>query len=173
MLEPVENSFWTVSGTTRIPAPASKVWEAIASPGSLESCHPFVEKNPVEKWPGVGAKDVVCYYSGLTFYREFCAWEEGVGYDLRIGTEGKLNNKVFWRVQSCGRDKSSLTITVRPLAITGCKNLVYWIPILVFYRPLLDKYLASVVSGYKHFITTGKPVSRNQFGALKVFSPPV
>jgi len=48
MLEPNPKTFWCVSRTAQIPAPAEKVWEAIASPSSLESCHPFVEENPVE-----------------------------------------------------------------------------------------------------------------------------
>ena len=172
MLEEIHDSFWAMSKTSQIPAPASKVWETIASPGNLESCHPFVERNPVEQWPGVGSKDVIYYYSGLTYHRVFYAWEDGVGYDLNIGKKGNLSSKVFWRVRSSGEDRSSLTITVRPLDPTGWMKLTHWVPVLVFYRPLLDKYLNSVVSGFRYFITTGKPVSRNQFGSLKIFSPP-
>ncbi len=173
MLEQVEPSFWVVSGVAKIQAPSARVWEAIASPVSLESCHPFVEQNPVDVWPGVGAKDTIYYYSWLTFYREFYAWEEGVGYDLSIGSEGNLNNKVYWRIRPGGKNESTLTITVRALDTSGWKKLLYWAPLLVFYRPLLAKYLYSVVSGYEYFIRIGRPVARNQFGALKPFSPPV
>ena len=173
MLEPVEHSFWTMSGTAEILAPVEQVWEAIASPGSLESCHPFVEKNPVEAWPGAGAKDQVHYHSGLVYYREFCAWEEGVGYDLWIGTAGRLNSKVFWRVRGCGEQESRLTITVRFPTVTGWKKLFYWVSLLVYYRPLMKRYMNSVVSGYRYFITRGEPVPRNQFGPLRPYSPAV
>jgi hypothetical protein len=156
-----------------IPAPAGKVWEAIATPGSLESCHPFVKENPVEKWPGIGARDMIRYYSGLTYYREFCAWEEGQGYDLLIGKKGELIHKVLWRIEPCGENESTLTITVCIMEIIGRKRLLYWLPILVYYRPLMKKYLDAVVGGYRYFITTGKPVPRNHFGALDVFSPPL
>ncbi len=173
MLEQIESSFWTVSATAEIPASADRVWAAVASPGSLESCHPFVERNPVEEWPGAGARDVIYYYSGLTYYREFCAWEEGEGYDLLIGKRGNLNSKVFWRVQSLGESESTLTISVRTLDTTGWKKLIYWVPLLLYIRPLMERYLESVVSGYRYFVTTGEPVSRNHFGALKPFSPAV
>ena len=173
MLDQVERSFWTMSGTVEIPAPAKDVWDAIASPGSLESCHPFVERNPVEKWAGAGAKDQVHYYSGLIYYREFYKWEEGAGYDLLIGTKGRLSNKVSWRVRASGEHESTLTITVHPLNITGRKKLIYWAPLLFYYRPLLKRYLHSVVCGYRYFLTTGEPVPRNQFGALRPYSPRV
>ena len=172
MLEPHIKSLWCVSRTAQIPAPSEKVWEAIASPGSLESCHPFVEENPVEIWPGVGAQDMIRYNSGLTYYREFFAWEEGEGYDLMIGKKGQLNYKVLWRVQPCGENESTLTITVCSPKVTGWKIIYYWVPILVYFRPLMRKYLDSVVGGYKHFIVTGQPVPRNHFGALMPFSPP-
>jgi hypothetical protein len=171
MLEPIQQSFWCVSRGVKIPAPTEVVWEAIAAPGNLEACHPFVSENPVEKWPGAGAKDMVRYYSGLTYYREFCAWEGGQGYDLLIGKKRKLNSKVFWRVESCGEKESTLSITVRFLEKPGLKVLYYWFPILVYLRPLMKKYLDSVVGGYKYFITTGEPVPRNHFGALMPFSP--
>ena len=172
MLEPTKKSFWCISRTTKVPAPSEKVWEAIAAPGGLESCHPFVEENPVEAWPGVGAKDMIRYYSGLTYYREFFAWVEGEGYDLWIGRKPQLNYKVLWRVQPCGENESTLTITVCSPGITGWKKLIPWFPILVYFRPLMKKYLDSVVGGYKYFITTGEPVPRNHFGALMPFSPP-
>lgn len=172
MLEPPQKSFWCMSRGTKIPADTEKVWEAIASPGSLESCHPFVEENPVEVWPGTGAQDIIRYYSGLTYYREFCTWEEGEGYDLWIGKKGRLNYKVLWRVEPCGEHESTLTITVCYPEITGWKKMIAWFTLLVYFRPLMKKYLDSVVGGYRYFITTGEPVARNHFGALMPFSPP-
>ena len=121
MLSPIPKTFWCVSGTAKIPAPTEKVWEAIASPGSLESCHPFVEENPVEEWPGVGARDMIRYYSGLVYYREFYTWSEGEGYDLMIGKKGQLNYRVLWRVEPSGEYESTLTITVCYPDTTGLK----------------------------------------------------
>ena len=172
MLEPNPKTFWCVSRTAQIPAPAEKVWEAIASPSSLESCHPFVEENPVEVWPGVGARDMIRYYSGLTYYREFYAWSEGEGFDLMIGKKGRLNYKVLWRVEPSGEQESTLTITVCYPETTGWKKVIAWLTLLVYFRPLMKKYLDSVVTGYKYFITTGEAVPRNHFGALMPFSPP-
>ena len=113
------------------------------------------------------------YFSGLMFYREFTTWEAGHGYDLMIGRKGRLNSKVQWRLHPFSPDETQLTITVHPMTLTGWKRLIYWLPMLVYLRPLMNTYLDSVVGGYRYFITTGQPVPRNHFGALRVFSPPL
>ena len=115
---------------------------------------------------------MIRYYSGLTYYREFFAWEEGKGYDLMIGRKGRLNYKVLWRVEPCGENESTLTITVFYPQVKGSKKLISWVPVLFYFRPLMRKYLDSVVGGYRYFIATGEPVPRNHFGALLPFSPP-
>ncbi len=173
MLKQFNGSFWNISRTIKIKGPAAKVWDAITSPGSLESCHPFVESNPVQEWPGVGSKDIIHYYSGLTYYREFIAWEEGKCYDLLIGKEGSLDYTVSWRVESRGEEISTLTITVHSPEMRWWKKLMYFFPTLKYFRPLMKEYLDSVIGGYDYFITSGQPVPRNHFGAIKVFSPPV
>jgi hypothetical protein len=94
LLEPVKESFWSITREIRIPALAARVWEAIVAPGGLEACHPFVEAHPVEQWGGVGSKDMIRYYSGLTFYREINAWVAGQGYDLMIGQKGRMTSKL-------------------------------------------------------------------------------
>ena len=96
-----------------------------------------------------------------------------MGYDLMIGRKDRLSNKVLWRIHACSENKSELTITVCPQGIQGWKKLAYCVPFLVYYRPLIHKYLRSVVSGYKYFLTTGRPVPRNHFGALTPYSPAV
>lgn len=37
-------------------------------------------------------------------------------------------------------------------------------------QPALHSYLDAVLKGFEWFITTGKPVSKNQFGSHKWFS---
>ena len=74
----------SVTVTQVIDADAQKIWQAISEPGVLERTHPFVEKNPVEQWPGIGAKDTIHYFSGLTLHRDFTYWNEEQGYDLKI-----------------------------------------------------------------------------------------
>jgi hypothetical protein len=140
LLKQFNDSFWNISRTIKIKVPAAKVWDAITRPGSLESCHPFVESNPVQEWPGVGSKDIIHYYSGLT-YR--------------------------------GEEISTLTITVHSPEMRWWKKLMYFFPTLKYFRPLMKDYLDSVIGGYDYFITSGQPVPRNHFGAIKVFSPPV
>ncbi len=45
-----------------------------------------------------------------------------------------------------------------------------WIVTLLYIRPLLKKYLYSVVNGFEYYLQTGKPVSKNHFGAHPWFS---
>ena len=88
---------WSITFKKTIAASAQDVWNIISSPGNLEDFHPFCESNPVEKWPGVGSRDTIHYYSGWVLQREFTNWIDGVGYDLTIGRDGGRKSFVSWR----------------------------------------------------------------------------
>ena len=148
--------FSSVTVTQVIDADAQKIWQAISEPGVLEKAHPFVEKNPVDEWPGVGAKDTIHYFSGLTLHRDFIYWNPEEGYDLRIGQESDRATTVIWRIGDSG--ENSLSITIQ----SGNDNAD---------TDLLKIYLESVTRGFEYHITTGKNIQRNQFGALPYFSP--
>jgi len=73
-----------------IQAPAADVWKVISKPGELNKYHPYCRENtPVYKWPGMGSRDGITYYSGLYFERDFIYWREGAGYDLQISPSQK------------------------------------------------------------------------------------
>jgi hypothetical protein len=161
---------WPVVGAQRIAASPQKVWDVISMPGNLELCHPFCAKNPVSVWPGPESRDKVYYLSGLVFERRFCRWFDGVGYDLEIGRQGGSSSFVSWRISPGDAQNCNLRITVYPYPLQNIPVVIRWLPHLVRLRPMLKRYLSSVVRGFEWYVIRGEPVPRNQFGAHPWFS---
>jgi hypothetical protein len=160
-----------VTCTRSMDASTSDLWEAISMPGNLENTHPFCARNPVVVWPGPGARDDVHYLSGWVYRREFTDWVDGLGYDLLIGAEGEQQSMVSWRIAPIAPGGSSLTITIRPRTLRG--SVPAWLERpaqFAYVRPLLRRYLASVVQGVDWYLSSGQPVSKNQFGRHPWFS---
>jgi hypothetical protein len=161
---------WLVAGARRIAASPQKVWDVISMPGKLEPCHPFCAKNPVSVWPGPESRDEVYYLSGWVFERRFRRWFDGVGYDLEIGRQGGSSSLVSWRISPGDAQNCTLRITVYPYPLQNIPVVVRWLPHLVRLRPMLKRYLSSVVRGFEWYVIRGEPVPRNQFGAHPWFS---
>lgn len=172
-LQSVRKTFrWPVTVGRAIGAAANDVWSVISSPGNLERCHPFCRRNPVEAWPGLGARDSIEYYSGWVFERHFTSWTDGVGYDLEIGRKGGRRSAVSWRIREVDHQNCALGITIFPVGLQHIPVVIRWLPHIAFMRPMLRSYLDSVLRGFEYHITTGQPVRRNQFGPHRWFSPP-
>jgi len=163
---------WPVTVTHPIAAPAESVWAAISTPGNLETCHPFCEKNPVEIWPGPESRDSIHYLSGWVYERRFFQWIDGVGYDLEIGRRGGRTSRVSWRIVPGEDQGCRLSISVYPHLLQRIPVAGRWLPHLVWVRPQLTSYLSSVVKGFEWYVTRGEPVPRNQFGSHPWFSAP-
>jgi hypothetical protein len=153
-----------------IAAPAQKVWNAISMSGNLELCHPFCASNPVQVWPGPDSRDEVHYLSGWVFERRFLRWHDGIGYDLEIGRRGGGTSSVSWRITPVYEDSCVLRITVYPHILQNWPTVVRWIPYVLRLRPMLKKYLDSVVRGFEWYVVRGESVPRNQFGHHPWFS---
>lgn len=151
----------------RVPVSRERVWQVISAPGNLELFHPFCESNPVEVWPGAGSRDTIYYYNGLVLVREFTNWIDGTGYDLTASSEDGLKFQVSWRISSEDEEYSTLSITIRQLVDPGSERKMKQL------SRLLKKYLQQVLQGFEYYMHTGNPVTRNQFGAHRLFSPPV
>lgn len=166
-----------VTSRILIRAPRDQVWATIAAPGNLEAAHPFVEANPVERWPGVGARDRIVYYTGLQMVREATAWHDGrdgeYGYDLSVWHRPGAVSRARWRVTAAGDGQSRLTITIWPYLLASWPAGIRPLGQALGVRPLMWWYLRSVVRGVRHVVETGEPVRRNQFGWHPVFSPRV
>jgi len=161
---------WPIASERMIEAPAQKVWDVISTPGNLELCHPFCASNPVQVWPGPGSRDEVHYLSGWVYERRFLRWHEGTGYDLEIGRRGGGISSVSWRITPVDEDSCVLGITVYPHILQNRPTVVRWIPFVLRLRPMLKKYLESVVSGFEWYVVHGDSVPRNQFGHHPWFS---
>jgi hypothetical protein len=148
------------------------MWDIISAPGNLELCHPFCESNPVRAWPGPESQDEVHYLSGWVYVRRFKHWHDGAGYDLEIGREGGSTSFVSWRITPVDENSCVLRITVCPHVLQNWSVAIRWIPYLLRVRPMLRKYLQSVVKGFEWFAVRGEPVPRNQFGSHPWFSAP-
>ena len=161
---------WPISVDRNIAAPADEVWAVIAAPGNLEPCHPFCERNPVQKWPGPESRDQLYYLSGWVFQRRFRHWIEGVGYDLEIGRRGGRSSFVSWRIIPGGDRDCTLRITAYPFVLQNLPVAIRWLPHILYLRPVLGRYLSSVVRGFEWYLNHGEPVPRNHFGEHPWFS---
>ena len=161
---------WPVSVERVIEAPAREVWEAISSPGNLENCHPFCVSNPVHAWPGPESRDEVHYLSGWKFERRFQEGIEGTGYDVEIGRKEGGKSTVSWRITPVDDSSCRLLITVRPHGLQSIPVVFRWVPHLLWLRPLLRKYLDSVIRGVGWFVIRNEPVPRDAFGPHPWFS---
>lgn len=161
---------WPVASERLIAASAQTVWDAISTPGNLELCHPFCASNPVQVWPGPESRDEVHYLSGWVYERRFVGWHDGTGYDLEIGRRGGGQSHVSWRITPVDEDRCVLRITVHPHGVQNWPAVVRWIPYVLRLRPMLRKYLDSVLRGFEWYVMRGEPVPRNQFGRHPWFS---
>ncbi|MEA2010504.1 MAG: hypothetical protein U9N78_07355 [Actinomycetota bacterium] len=167
----VDGFRWPVGVRQTIAGSEDDVWTVISTPGVLEQCHPYCRANPVTQWPGADSRDEVHYFNGWVYERRFVKWIEGVGYSLVIGEADGPTSVVTWRVESVDSATSTLAITVYPHLIQGVPIVVRWLPHIGYVRPLLRRYLKSVVRGFDWYVTRREPVRRNQFGAHPWFSP--
>jgi hypothetical protein len=153
-----------------ISASIEEVWRAISMPGSLEPCHPFCARNPVSVWPGAESRDEVHYLNGRVFERRFVSWTEGVGYELEIGEPGGKRSFVSWELEPLGQEGSALSITVHPHPVESVPAALRGLVHRSYVRPMLKRYLSSVVRGFEWYVVRGEPVPRNQFGSHRWFS---
>jgi hypothetical protein len=170
--EPIPGFKWPVSALQPIAAPAEKVWDVVSMPGNLELCHPFCKSNPVQVWPGPDSQDEVHYLSGWIYERRFLQWFEGIGYDLQIGRRDGRTSFVSWRISPTDERNCTLKITVFPHTLQNIPVVVRCLPHMLRLRPMLKKYLVSVVRGFDWYVTRGEPVPRDQFGKHPWFSAP-
>ncbi len=160
----------TVRVSHIIETDSESVWQVISQPGQLPRYHPFCQATTVLKWPGVGAKDTVSYYSGVHYERDFVRWLEGVGFDIEVGPSSRKTARVEWRITAQGERQSELAITVIPYLKADLS-----IPQKRAYQQRLfgdtiAQYLDSVVRGVGHVATTGQAVQKNQFGSHPLYS---
>ena len=160
-----------MSCVRRIPVSAERLWGILSRPGNLERAHTFCARNPVLTWPGPDSHDEVHYLNGWVFERRFLRWVDGEGYDLQIGRPGGRQSIVAWRILPEGADAATLGITVYPEFLQHLPALVRWLPHRLRLRPMLERYLSSVVRGFEWYATRGEAVPRNHFGFHPWFSP--
>ena len=165
----MHNFHWSVRGRLELQENSSKIWEVISTKSNLELFHPFCDKNPVSKWPGQNSLDTIYYYSGLVLQRKLIHWYDNRGYDLFIGKKNSPQSFVSWRIEDFG-DSSSLTVSIYPYMYNSGSKLINFIPFYFFIRPMIQKYINSVMAGLEYYIETGKVVSKNQFGTHSFFS---
>lgn len=154
----------------QIEAAADRVWQVISQPGQLPRYHPFCKETTVLKWPGVGAKDTVTYYSGVHYERDFVTWIEGVGFDIEVGPPSRKTARVEWRITAQSERQSELAISVIPYLkadLSAPRKQTYQQRL---FGATIAQYLESVVRGVGHVATTGEAVQKNQFGSHPHYS---
>ena len=165
----MEKFNWHVTQSAKIDCNVHKLWKIITTKSNLELFHPFCKRNKVIKWLGSESIDEIEYLNGSVFRRKFCSWINEVGYDLYINQLNKPSSFVSWRLSE-QEDKSSITITVFPYLFNRGYKMVNFFPFFLVVRPLLSKYLSSVVGGLKLYAETDRQVEKNYFGKHLWFS---
>ena len=99
--------------------------------------------------------------------------EEGKGYDLIIAKGNQNLAKVTWEILEIEKDVSKLKISLNIYAEIALKKYPFCIvPFIkqIYFLPNMNKYLLSVVKGFKYYIETGNDVKKNQFDNNPMFS---
>ena len=160
-----------VRGEEQINCSQEKIWNVIAQASNLELFHPFCSKNPIIAWQENDHRDEIHYINGFKLKRRFIAWNEGVGYDLVIGTIKEKESFVSWRIhQTNDQNIARITIDIYPYIMNRGNKLMERIPFELYIRPQLSSYLNSVLGGLNWHIKNNKPTPKNHFGTHKWFS---
>ncbi len=149
---------------------AGEVWKLISKPGNLNHSHPYCKSNTVIHWEDNNHVDRLIYLNGRNYIRSFQSWDEGSGYSLLIGKEGGPQSYVVWNIMPIGDEKSKLTIIVYPFILAKLPNFIAYLPHKIWVKPRLEKYLKSVISGFKYLLENKEKVPRNYFGKHPWFS---
>ena len=160
-----------IEAAVNIAASGASVWAAISEAGSLTNIHPFCEVNDVERWPGLGSRDHVHYYSGLHYQRDVVGWREGSGYDFAVGPKSGKIAVASWWIEPTTPDSCRFGIEVTSFLRTDISPEVsarYEDKVI---KAAIPPYLDAVVRGVAHYSEPGAPVERNQFGAHEIYSP--
>lgn len=161
-----------IEATVDVAASAGDVWDAISARGNLTNVHPFCETNDVERWPGPTSRDHVRYYSGLHYERDMIDWNDGVGYDIAVGPPAGKIAIARWSITSTGERTCRFGIEVTSYVRADVSEATRERYEREVINGAIPPYLDGVVRGVAHYSTTGDPVTRNQFGAHPLYSPP-
>lgn len=148
----------------------TELWDVISKSGNLNQSHPFCKINEVLQWDEENRSDRLIYLNNRTYVRRFITWEEGKGYSLFIGEEGKEQHYVVWEITPVSANRSRLSITIYPRLFTSLPIFIRHLLHLILVKPQLRKYLFSVVNGFQYYIENSKDVPRNHFGKHRWFS---
>lgn len=163
------NYNWSVSFKSLINKDISEIWNIISTQSNLELFHPFCKNNKPIKWSNEDSIDQIEYLNGFIFKREFIYWKDHEGYDLFIQQLDKPYSFVKWRLLKDG-SRCQIKITVLPYLFNQSNKVINYLPFFIIVRPLLLKYLRSVVCGLKWFAENGSPTPKNHFGRHIWFS---
>ena len=144
-----------------------KLWNLITSPECLELYHPFCKENKVLLWESAeNKKDYIIYLNGLKYYREFFRWEEKKYFELFIGKLNGKKSKVKWKIMhSTKKDHTILEIEVFPYKTSKIpKFIIYSLVFAIYIKPMLKKYLRSVLRGINWYLNNKSPVPKSHFG---------
>tara|TARA_Y100000992_G_scaffold294907_1_gene255204 strand:- start:695 stop:1183 length:489 start_codon:yes stop_codon:yes gene_type:complete len=144
------------------------VWKVISSKEALELFHPYCLQNRVVSWGDIKVDEII-YLNGLTFVREFTLWNPNHGFELTIGKRDGKKSKVKWKITK-STSGCQISITVWPYKSNKVPRVLY--PLVSFFvvRPMLKKYLSSVLMGLDFYLTNKEVVKKNQFGKHPWFS---
>ena len=160
---------WPITLKKKINSSSNDLWKLISEPEHLNLVHPFCRSNEIIVWNEKEHKDVLVYLNGLIYFREFIVWDENKGYKLLIGRKRGKKSKVEWKITT-QNNSVFLSITVYSYLLNSWPRLISYFPYILFIKPVLKKYLSSVIGGINWYLTNDKPIPKNHFGKHMWFS---
>lgn len=158
--------------TRVIQAPAADIWKVISKRGDLTKYHAYVREHaPIYKWPGVGSRDGLTYYSGLYVERDFMYWREGEGYDMQTGPPPRKASWTCWDIRCLGEAQSELSIMITPILESHLHETTKKSYVQMYFGKSIEVYIDRLLRGVEQFVMTGKEVRPAQYGTDPVYAP--
>lgn len=162
----------SMRGTLYIEKPVAHVWEVITTPGYLELVHPFCKFHEKVAWNTVGQVDSGEFYSGEKLTRKLTQITKEEGYEMDvIGNKNKKSKIIFSLKKNTTLKGTDFSIHLTTQAFNKMPRPLWKIFIKRKVESNLEVYLSSLLNGIKFYAETGIPVTKNQFGNLKLVSP--
>jgi hypothetical protein len=150
----------------------SQLWEILVGPNHLKNFHPFCKAHHNEKGLSrLGDVDVGYFYTGEEMKREVVDWEEGVSYTVKRINEKNNNTYITFKIEPQSSEKVIFKLIRDTDAYRNVPRPIWHLMAVFKIIPSFRSYMEALVKGVKYYSETNTPVSRNQFGNHKRFSP--
>lgn len=163
-----------IVGSILVNASAEAIWQIFTTPGHLKLFHPFCKSHQkVKSWREIGDVDTAEFYNGKKMQRRLIGFSPLKSYTIQMENKDGKNTQVCFRIKKIDTNTARASIHIKTDAYRKIPRPFWPVFVRLYLRKSYKNYLNSILNGLKYYSETGKPVSRNQFGSHKKFSPEI